>query len=126
MQYPEVKIASLDAWWVTAGQLLTKETLKYGEVLDMRGEGETSISLWMFGELVEMEYAKGVVPSLPPYIDIKWDFAELTNCGATGDPTKATPEKGKRMEEVLINVIVDFIKKMDENEWNYKSEKSLI
>jgi creatinine amidohydrolase/Fe(II)-dependent formamide hydrolase-like protein len=85
---------------------------------------ETSIGLSLFGELVEMEYARGVVPNLPPHVDIKWNFAELTDCGATGDPTKGTAEKGHKMEEVLIKAVVDFLKNMDACGWEYRSEKS--
>lgn len=56
-----------------------------------------------------MEFARGVVPNLPSNIDIKWNFAELTDCGATGDPTKATAEKGIKMEKVLVDLVSDFI-----------------
>lgn len=126
MMYPEVKIASLDAWWVAAGKLLPQDTFEVWDGLGHAGEGETSIALSMFGELVDMNHAQGVVPNLPANIDIKWNFAELTDCGATGDPTKATAEKGTKMEEVLVDLIVNFLQKMDECGWKYNSEKSAI
>ena len=37
---------------------------------------------------------------------MKWLFKELTNTGATGDPTKGTREKGKKMREVLVDTMV--------------------
>jgi creatinine amidohydrolase len=66
-----------------------------------------------------MKHARGVVPTLPEEISLKWTFDELTPYAATGDPTKATREKGKKMKEVLVNYLVDFIKKMDETDWKY-------
>lgn len=126
MMFPEVKIAALDAWWVAAGKLLPPDTFEVWEGLGHAGEGETSIALSMFGELVDMKHAEGVVPNLPANIDIKWNFAELTDCGATGDPTKATAEKGQKMEKVLIDLIVNFLKDMDKCGWKYNSDKSAI
>jgi len=126
-EFPDVKIASLDAWWVTAGQLLPPDTFEVWNGLGHAGEGETSIGLALFPELVQMEHARGVVPTnLPPYVDIKWDFAELTDCGATGDPTKATAEKGRKMEEVLVQAVVRFFKDMDACDWRYNSSPSAL
>lgn len=82
MQFPDVKIASLDAWWVAAGNLLPKDTFEVWDGLGHAGEDETSIALSMFGNLVDMSHAAGVIPKLPENIDIKWNFTELTNCGA--------------------------------------------
>lgn len=124
--YPDVRIASLDAWWVAAGNLLPADTFEVWNGLGHAGEGETSIGLHLFGEWVEMEYARGVVPNLPPHVEIKWNFAELTDCGATGDPTKATAEKGKKMEDVLVKAVVDFIKDMDKRDWDYRSAQSAL
>ena len=67
--------------------------------------------------LVDMCRAKGVVPDLPSYVEVKWTFDELTPYGATGDPSKATAEKGRLMNDALINLLVDFVKKMDERDW---------
>lgn len=124
MMFPEAKIAALDAWWVAAGKLLPSDTFEVWEGLGHAGEGETSIALSMFGEIVDMKHAEGVVPNLPANIDIKWNFAELTDCGATGDPTKATDEKGQKMEKVLIDLIENFLKDMDKCGWKYNSDKS--
>jgi creatinine amidohydrolase len=123
---PQVKIATLDAWWVTAGKLLPPDTFEVWNGLGHAGEGETSIGLALFKELVQMEHAKGVVPNLPENIEMKWNFAELTNTGATGDPTKATLEKGQKMVSVLVSEVVAFMKKMDDCNWNYASKESVI
>lgn len=126
VECPGVKIASLDAWWVTAGKLLPPDTFEVWDGLGHAGEGETSIGLALFPELMEMQHARGVVPNLPDNVEIKWNFAELTNTGATGDPTRATAEKGRKMVDVLLKAIVDFIKDMDARDWNYSSPRSAM
>jgi creatinine amidohydrolase len=118
--HPDIKIAVQDAWWVTAGLLLPKDTFEVWNGLGHAGEGETSICLELFPHLVEMEHAKGVVPNLPPNADLKWKFNELTNTGASGDPSKGTKEKGAAMRKVLVNAVVEFIRHMDSINWDYQ------
>jgi creatinine amidohydrolase len=117
--YPEMKIAVQDAWWVTAGQLLPPGTFEVWNGLGHAGEGETSICLELFPHLVEMEHARGVVPQLPPNADLKWKFSELTNTGATGDPSKGTRAKGAAMRKVLVDAVVKFIQHLDSINWDY-------
>jgi creatinine amidohydrolase len=118
--HPEMKIAVQDAWWVTAGQLLPPGTFEVWNGLGHAGEGETSICLELFPHLVDMEYARGVVPQLPPHADLKWKFSELTNTGATGDPGKGTRAKGKAMRQVLVDAVVKFIQHLDSINWEYE------
>jgi len=125
-EFPEAKIASLDAWWVTAGRLLPPDTFEVWNGLGHAGEGETSIALSLFGDKVRMDKARGVVPKLPENVDIKWDFAELTDCGATGDPTKATAAKGAKMEKVLVDAVVEFFLDMDKRGWDYRSDRHAL
>jgi len=121
VKYPQAKIAVLEAWWIAAGKLLPPDTFEVWNGLGHGGEGETSIMLALHPELVELEHAKGRVPEgLPEEVQIKWLFHELTPYGASGDPTKATPEKGKKMVDVLVEHIVDFIRKMDARDWKYE------
>lgn len=125
MEFPDVRIANLDSWWVIAGKLLPPGTFEVWNGLGHAGEGESSIALQLFGDWCDMKKARGVVPDrLPEHIEMKWDFAELTDSGATGDPTKATKEKGSKMEKVLVDLIVDSVKKLDADNWNYVSNKS--
>lgn len=121
VENPQVKIAVLEAWWVTAGKLLPPGTFEVWEGLGHGGEGETSIMLALHPELVDMQWAKGRVPtSLPEEIQIKWLFHELTPYGASGDPTKGTAAKGQRMLEALVNYISSFIQDMDSKDWKYE------
>lgn len=122
-KYPEAKMVSLPAWWVTAGELLPPDTFEVWDGLGHAGEGESSIAYYLYPEWNEPDQAKGFVPdSLPKYVDVKWDFAELTNCAATGDPTKATPEKGEKMTEVLVKACVEAINELDACGWDYRTK----
>lgn len=119
VEYPQAFLASLDAWWVTAGELLPQGTFEVWGGLGHAGEGETSIVLHLFPELCRMENARGVIPDLPSELTIKWKFDELTPYGATGDPTRGTPEKGKKMFEVLVDWVVRFVQEMEKRSWRY-------
>lgn len=120
VMHPEVVIASLNDWWVAAGKLVPPGTFDVWDGLGHAGEGETSMGLAFFPELIEMEQAKGVIPALPEHVEVKWHFNELTNTGATGDPSVATIEKGKLMEKAVVEVLVNFIQEMEQNEWKLK------
>jgi creatinine amidohydrolase len=48
-------------------------------------------------------------------------FSELTDCGATGDPTRATREKGIRMKKILVETIAGVLTALDESGWDYRS-----
>jgi len=119
VEHPEMYLCVLEAWWITVKELLAKGTFEVWDGLGHAGEGETSIILAMNPELVDMKHAKGVVPELPSHVQIKWTFKELTPYGATGDPSKATRQKGEKMMKALIDHLVSFIKEMDEKDWKY-------
>ena len=118
--HPEFKIAVLEAWWVAASQLVPEGTFEVWGGLGHAGEGETSMMLRVDPGLVDMDRARGVVPDLPPHVEVKWIFDELTPYGATGDPTKATRRKGELMHDALVGLLVDFITEMDENSWEIR------
>ena len=121
--HPDMGIAVLEAWWVTAGNLLPDDYFETweGSGLGHGGEGETSIALEIVPHLVDMKNAKGMVPDMDKNLRLVWNFNELTDYGATGVPEKATREKGKKMKEVLVDCLVDFIQRMDEQGWRYAS-----
>ena len=119
VDHPEMKIAVLEAWWQTAAELLPEGTFEVWGGLGHAGEGETSMMLAVAPELVDMDRAKGVVPHLPVHVQVKWIFEELTPHGVTGDPTKATGDKGEKMREALVRLLVSFVEEMDESNWEY-------
>ena len=119
-KYPDVQIAALTQWWVAAGNLLPKDTFEVWNGLGHAGEGETSIAYYLFPEWCEPELATCVIPSLPDEIDIKWDFSELTDTAQTGDATKASAEKGKKMNDVIVEHVVKALQELDAKDWKYK------
>ena len=119
--HPDFKIVSLDAWWKMVGDLLPPDFFEVWHGLGHGGEGEMSICLALFPELCDPSKAAGVVPHLPPHVDVKWKFSELTNTGASGDPTKGTREKGLKMRQTLVDTVVQILTEMDEHDWDYRS-----
>jgi creatinine amidohydrolase len=124
VDHPDMRIAVLEAWWVTAGELLPSDTFEVWGGLGHAGEGETSMMLAIKPELVEMERARGVVPELPTHVQVKWVFDELTPYGVTGDPTKATTEKGMLMRDALVELMVSFLEEMDRRNWIWDHSES--
>jgi creatinine amidohydrolase len=99
--HPEMHIAALDAWWMTAGNLLPAGTFQAWNGSGHGGEGETSLALSLIPRFVDMDNARGMIPELDGNVKEFWDFSELTQFGATGDPRKATQTKGDAMRDVL-------------------------
>ena len=121
-KYPEAKIATLPAWWITAGDLLPADTFEVWGGSGHAGEGESSIAYYLYPQWCEPELAKGYIPdNLPENIEIKWDFAELTGSAATGDPTKATAEKGEKMTNVLVDCVTKALEQLDACGWDYRT-----
>ena len=83
------------------------------------------MGLYLFPEYMEPELAGCVVPNLPSQFEMKWDFAELTNIPMTGDATKGTAEKGKKMVDALVKSISEGIKELDKKNWDYTTPGSL-
>jgi len=119
VRHPEMRIISLGAWWESLAPLLPEGFFEVWGGLGHGGEGEMSIGLALFEELCQPEHAEGRVPDLPEFGDLKWCFSELTDCGATGDPTKGSREKGMKMKEFLVRAIVGMLVHAEERDWNY-------
>jgi len=119
VKYPDLGLAVLDAWWVTAGNLLPADTFEVWNGMGHGGEGETSIALSIFPELCDLSRARGMIPDMDPNIKLIWNFQELTDYGASGAPEKGTAEKGLKMKKVLVDCLVDFVQRMDSQGWRY-------
>jgi len=116
---PTVVISCLESWWTLVGSL-DKELFDVWEGLGHGGEAETSAMLAVRPDLVNMAVApKDVIPKLPDYVRIYWKFNELTDTGATGAPRKATRTKGDKIITILENILISFIRDMEENQWRY-------
>jgi creatinine amidohydrolase len=122
VEHPEMRIVSLGAWWETLADLLPSDFFEVWGGLGHGGEGELSMGLALFPDLCRPELASGTVPDrLPPYAEVKWLFKELTDSGASGDPTRATREKGIRMKEALIGALEELLMYLDACDWDYRS-----
>ncbi|MGN0369267.1 MAG: creatininase family protein [Butyrivibrio sp.] len=120
--FPEAKIVTLPQWWVTAVELLPEGTFEAWNGSGHAGEGETSIAYYLFPQWCEPELATCVIPDkLPKYVDVKWDFSELTNTAQTGDATVATAKKGEMMTNALVNAMAEVIEELDKTDWNYNT-----
>jgi creatinine amidohydrolase len=117
VKHPEMKIAVLEAWWETGVEMLPLDTFEVWRGLGHGGEGETSMMLAVAPELVDMSKARGVVPELPAHVQVKWKFDELTLNGVTGDPKRATAEKGRLMRDALVELLCSFLLEMERKEW---------
>jgi creatinine amidohydrolase len=114
---PEMHIAALDAWWITAGNLLPTDTFVAWKGSGHGGEGETSLGLSLIPEFVDMENARGMIPELDGNVKEFWDFSELTKFGATGDPRQATKKKGDAMRDVLVDYLVRYMNERRASGW---------
>jgi creatinine amidohydrolase len=119
--HPDLKVVGLEAWWNTLLPLLPPGFFDAGKGLGHGGEGELSIGLALFPELCQPHHARGVMMELPQNLDVMWKFSELTTCGASGDPKKATREKGLIMKETLVLAIVEALQNLDAAGWDYRS-----
>jgi creatinine amidohydrolase/Fe(II)-dependent formamide hydrolase-like protein len=82
------------------------------------GEAETSTSLATRPNLVRLSKAESFVPKFSSrYLDfsskrsVEWytHTAKISPSGVMGDPTKASKEKGKKMWEIMIRNLVEFV-----------------
>lgn len=118
--HPEMRIAALATWWSTVTKLLPRDTFEVARGMGHGGEGETSMALALFPDLVDMARARGALPHTDRHIVQYWTFEELSDCGATGDPTKADAEKGEKMVRALADYVVDFLARMERTGWDYR------
>ena len=82
------------------------------------GEVETSTSLATRPELVDLDSARRFAPKFySRYLDFSSEYAlewyahtgRISSSGVLGDPTRASPEKGRRMWEVMVQHLVAFV-----------------
>lgn len=121
-RHPEAKFLYLPDWWTKVGPIMG-DRFEVWNGLGHGGEGETSIMMALRPDLVNLEHAVSQVPEnvikINEKVDIIWDIKELTKTGATGDPTKATIEKGEQMLEIFVELVASAIDDMNKNNWNY-------
>lgn len=119
--HPGMRIAALATWWSTVTKLLPRETFGSLRGMGHGGEGETSLALALFPDLVDVTKGRRAIPHTDRHIVQYWTFEELSDGGSTGDPSAATADKGRSMRDALVNCVVEFIEKIERNGWDYRS-----
>ncbi|MBC5690099.1 creatininase family protein [Mediterraneibacter sp. NSJ-55] len=121
-RHKDAKFLYMPAWWNKVGPIMG-DRFEVWNGLGHGGEGETSIMMAVRPELVNLEYAESQVPEkvidVNKTTDIIWDIKEITKTGATGDPTKASIEKGNQMLDILVGLVADAIEEMNRTDWTY-------
>ena len=122
IRHPDLKLLYMPAWWEKVGSVMG-DRFDVWNGLGHGGEGETSIMMAIRPDLVNMKNAVSQVPEnmirINEITDVIWDISEISKTGATGDPTKATAEKGSMMLNILVSLISDAIEDMNRRDWTY-------
>lgn len=120
MSHPEVSILTLPSWWENLDAILPEGTLSEWNG-GHGGETETSMGMALFPELIDLSYAKTMIPKLKnsQVMEMKWSFSEISTVGSVGYPDRANPEKAKLIMEVLVNNASEYIRYLDEMDWKY-------
>lgn len=125
-RHKDAVLVFIPAWWEITGAKMA-EDFEVWNGLGHGGEGETSITMAVRPDLVNLEDAISQVPNdiigYGDFSTIIWDIKEITETGATGDPTKATKQKGEKMLEIVTDYVVNLIRKLEENDWKYELRK---
>lgn len=125
-RYEEASIIYIPAWWNITGKYMKKD-FEVWNGLGHGGEGETSITMAVRPELVNLEDAICQMPndmiSLSEFSSVIFDINEITETGAIGDPTKATVEKGEKMLTIVTDYVVNLIEELEKTNWKYDLKK---
>ena len=98
--------------WAPLGELTAE--LSEGRTVGHACELETSVGLYLFGNLIEMENIKREAKvggtDLPKGIETPIDWQAYATELYLGDPRLATKEKGKALVEKLVDFLADVIR----------------
>lgn len=125
-KYRDATIVYIPAWWDITGEKMAKD-FEVLNGLGHGGEGETSITMAIRPDLVELDDAVCEMPedmiALSKHASVIVDIEEITKTGAIGDPTKATKEKGEKMLQIVVDYLVQLIMELNEAGWEYDYRK---
>ncbi len=116
-------VCAMVPWWNLIPEDLFRELRdsEYPGGMAHSGELETSVLLYLRPDLVRMERAEKDI-SFQPSEFFFWDlqtpspiffqewFSRYSRTGTVGDPTKATPEKGKRFVDAVADRLTALIR----------------
>ncbi len=118
-------ICAMVPWWSLVPRPLLAE-LRESEFPGGMAHGcelETSVLLYLCGHLVQMDKAEKDLPvqrseyfywdlQAPSPVFFQEFFSRYSRTGTTGDPTKATVEKGRRFTEAVIEQLIKVIREL--------------
>ena len=122
-------IAAMIPWWNLVPKDLFKE-LRESEFPGGMAHGcelETSVLLYLRGDLVQMDKAEKDMPvqrseyfywdlQAPSPVFFQEFFSRYSRTGTLGDPTKASVEKGDRFVAAVVKRLVDLIRELRQRE----------
>jgi len=92
------------------------ESLDQGQLTFHASAEETSYYMFMRPELVKKDgltKPQMKVTTMP--VHAGWRTAEITDSGASGDPTMATPDRGREIFKYWPDALADFLKRVSED-----------
>ena len=122
-------ICAMVSWWSLIPRQLLKELLEseFPGGMAHACELETSVLLYLRGDLVRMEKAEKDISfqkteffywdleSASPVFFHEW-FSRYSRTGTVGDPTKANAEKGRRFVEAVVDRLAALIREFQARE----------
>ncbi len=75
------------------------------------GEVETSVMMYLFPQYVA-DYKKESYPTFPDFILVR-DKLKYWPDGVWGDPSKASPEKGKKLFDRAVEMVIDVVRTLE-------------
>src|SRR4051812_14816483 len=122
-------IAAMVPWWNLVPKPLFQE-LRESEFPGGMAHGcelETSVLLYLRGDLVQMEHAARDMPvqrseyfywdlQSPSPVFFQEFFSRYSKTGTLGDPTKATVEKGRRFVDAVVDRLIAVIRELRSRE----------
>ena len=106
-------LCAMVSWWSLIPPQLLRELrqTEYPGGMSHAGELETSVLLYLRGDLVQTNKAEKDVDFEPPSLVVMQEsFSRYSRTGTVGDPTQASSEKGRRFVEAVVDRLVALLK----------------
>ncbi len=106
-------LCAIVSWWSLIPPHLLRELrqIEYPGSLAHACELETSVLLYLRGDLVQMSKAEKDADFDPPsHVIMQESFSRYSRTGAVGDPSQASSEKGRHFVEAVVDRLVALLK----------------
>jgi creatinine amidohydrolase len=125
VEHPEMSLAVFD-WWTILAKMVPADTFEIWAGFGHAGEVETSIGLALFPELMDMERARGQIPTrLDEFVKEIWTFDEITGYGASGAAEKGTVKKGRIIVDAVVSYMTEYMRRFEEEGLVYRPVDAL-